>query len=110
MIAYFFANDSLLFCKANSQECGNVLKILSDYEAVSGQKINREKTSLFFSKSTDEETRQEIQGVLGVQEIKFFEKYLGLPSLVGRGKKASFNYIKERVWRKLQGWKGKLLS
>ncbi|XP_075659063.1 uncharacterized protein LOC142628921 [Castanea sativa] len=28
----------------------------------------------------------------------------------GRGKKASFNYIKERVWRKLQGWEGKLLS
>ena len=35
---------------------------------------------------------------------------MGLPSLVGRGKKASFNYIKEGVWRKLQGWKGKLLS
>ena len=83
---------------------------MSDYEAVSGQKINREKTSLFFSKSTDEETRQEIKGVLGVQEIKFYEKYLGLPSLEGRGKKASFSYIKERVWRKLQGWEGKLLS
>ena len=81
-----------------------------DYEAVSGQKINREKTSFFFSKSTDEVTRQEIKGVLGVQEIKFYEKYLGLPSLVDRGKKASFSYIKERVWRKLQGWEGKLLS
>ena len=45
-----------------------------------------------------------------MQEIKFYEKYLGLPSLVGRGKKASFSYIKERVWRKLQGWEGKLLS
>ena len=39
-----------------------------------------------------------------------YEKYLGLPSLVGKRKKASFNYIKERVWRKLQGWEGKLLS
>ena len=56
------------------------------------------------------ETRQEIKRVLGVQEIKFYEKYLGLPSLVGRGKKASFSYIKERVWRKLQGWEGKFLS
>ena len=83
----FFADDSLLFCKADPQECGNVLKILSAYEAVFGQKINREKTSLFFSKSTEEETRQEIKRVLVVQEIKFYEKYLGLPSLVGRGKK-----------------------
>ena len=39
-----------------------------------------------------------------------YEKYLGLPSFVGREKKASFNYIKERVWRKIQGWQGKLLS
>ena len=45
-----------------------------------------------------------------VNEIRSYERYLGLPSLVGRGKKASFNYIKERVWRKLQGWEGKLLS
>ena len=26
-----------------------------------------------------------------------YEKYLGLPSLVGKGKKSSFSYIKERV-------------
>ena len=29
---------------------------------------------------------------------------------MGKNKKASFNYIKERVWAKLQGWKEKLLS
>ena len=33
-----------------------------------------------------------------------------MPSLVGRNKKTSFNYIKERIWRKTQGWKEKLLS
>ena len=27
-----------------------------------------------------------------------------------KGKKASFNYIKEKVWQKLQEWEGKLLS
>ena len=42
--------------------------------------------------------------------IRNFEKYLDLPALVGRGKKQSFSYIKERVWKKLQGWKEKLLS
>ena len=29
---------------------------------------------------------------------------------MGRNKKASFNYIKEQVWKKIQGWKEKLLS
>ena len=102
--------DSLLFCKANLDECNNILKLLRVYEQSSGQKINKEKTALFFSKSTPQATKDSIKGLLSVQELMFYEKYLRLPSLVGRGKKASFNYIKERVWRKLQGWEGKLLS
>ena len=51
-----------------------------------------------------------IKGMFGVQEIKFYKKYLGLPSLGRRGKKTSLNYIKEHIWRKLQEWEGKLLS
>ena len=47
---------------------------------------------------------------MGVPFIRQFEKYLGLPALVGRAKKQSFIYIKERVWKELQGWKEKLLS
>ena len=54
--------------------------------------------------------RQEIKDALGVPEIVHYDKYLGLPSLIGKRKKASFDYIKERVWRKLQGWEEKLLS
>ena len=54
--------------------------------------------------------RNNIKEAWGVLEIMQYEKYLGLPSFVGKGKKASFNYIKERVWRKIQGWEGKLLS
>ena len=44
--------------------------------------------------------REHNKEALGVPEIRQYEKYLGLPSLVGRNKKASFNYIKERVWKK----------
>ena len=61
-------------------------------------------------KSTDEATKQEIKAALGLQEIAHFEQYLGLPSLVGRRKKEGFNFIKEKIWHKLQGWEGKLLS
>ena len=45
-----------------------------------------------------------------MQEIKQYEKYLWFPSLVGRKKKVSLLYIKERVVAKLQGWKEQLLS
>ncbi|XP_021763062.1 uncharacterized protein LOC110727505 [Chenopodium quinoa] len=38
------------------------------------------------------------------------EKYLGLLTIIGRSKRVVFNCIKERIWKKMQGWKGKLLS
>ena len=47
---------------------------------------------------------------LGVLALRQYEEYLGLPALVGRYKKASFDHLKQRVWKKLQGWEGKLLS
>ena len=87
-----------------------MLDILKDYKDASGQKINKSKTALFFSKATERSVKYQIKEAWGVLEIMQYKKYLGLPSFMGKGKKASFNYIKERVWRKLQGWEGKLLS
>ena len=54
--------------------------------------------------------RQRIQYYFQVPEIKSHEKYLGLPSFVGRSKSASFGEIKGRVWRRMNDWKEKLLS
>uniref|UniRef100_A0A2N9GJZ4 RNase H type-1 domain-containing protein n=1 Tax=Fagus sylvatica TaxID=28930 RepID=A0A2N9GJZ4_FAGSY len=42
----FFADDSLLFCRATRAECQNIQDILSLYEAASGQQLNREKTTM----------------------------------------------------------------
>lgn len=39
-----------------------------------------------------------------------FEKYLGLPPILDKGKKLAFADIKLKVYSKLSGWKGKLLS
>ena len=105
-----FADDSLLFRRATKQDCRKVLEILSSYEKVSGQKLNREKTSLFFSKSTASDMQNFIMAEFGVAEVKHYEDYLGLPTLVGRNKRASFDKLKQRVWKRLQGWEGKLLS
>ena len=105
-----FVDDSLNFCRATLEECNKVMDLLKVYEEASGQKINKSKTSLFFSKSIPEDVKHGIKATLGVPEIMQYEKYLRLPSLVGKRKKESFNYIKEKVWRQLQGWEAKLLS
>ncbi|GLT71413.1 hypothetical protein SLA2020_434330 [Shorea laevis] len=48
----FFADDSLLFCRANFAEWCAIHEILESYEQASGQKINKDKTSIFFSHNT----------------------------------------------------------
>ena len=106
----FFIDDSVVFCRAREEECQKIIDLLSIYERGSGQKINRDKTNIFFSFNTPPGDQIAIQQLLGVLAIRQYEKYLGLLALVGRAKKQSFIYLKERVWKKLQGWKEKILS
>ena len=105
-----FANDCIIFREASVREGNRVLKVLDDYERESGQKLNREKTLLFSSKNTRREIQEEIKNSFGAQIIHKHERYLGLPTLVGRGKRKAFNGIKDQVGTKIAGWKGKLLS
>ena len=106
----FFADDSLLFCRASLGDVTTIQNILEVYETASRQQINKEKTTLFFGKSVSKEVKNSVKELLGVLGIKRYEKYLGLPAIVGKNRSASLNYIKDRVWSKLQGWKEKLLS
>ena len=80
------------------------------YASASRQCINLEKSSVYFSGNTLIEQKNWIKNSLGVKEVDRFETYLGLSTLVGQAKYHSFTYIKDREWKKLQGWKGKMLS
>ena len=99
----FFADNSLLFCQARVDELEKIQNILCKYEKASGQKINNDKTTLFFSSNVANSFKGHVKNLLGVPEIKEYEKYLGLPAMVGRNKRVSLNYIKDRVWARLQG-------
>ena len=107
----FFTDDSLLFCRATSQECTYILDILKQYEEASGQQINRGKHNSFSTLIPRQLCKKRLKkNLLGVAATTNYEKYLGLLSFVGRGKKQSFSYIRERIWHKMQGWKERLLS
>ena len=56
----FFANDSLVFCRATIQKCQYVQDLLRTYEEALGQKLNRDKTTLFFSKATPQDVQATI--------------------------------------------------
>ena len=79
----FFADDSLLFCNANGTECNKLKEILKTYESASRQKINTEKSSIFFSPNTSQELKDEILSILGPMNDSCHTNYLGLPSIIG---------------------------
>ena len=105
-----FDDDCIICGEACVKEGNRVLKVLADYERESGQKLNREKTLLFLIKNTYGAVQKEIKTSFRAQIIHKHERYLGLPTLVGRGKKKAFNCIKDQVGRRIARWKGKLLS
>ena len=61
----FFADDSLIFCKATEKEGAEVQKNLQVYESSSGQQLNRNKTALFFSSNTPTCTQEAIKAMFG---------------------------------------------
>ena len=107
---FFFADDSLIFCKATIEECTTLEEILEIYECSSGQQLNREKTSLLFSRNTPYEIKEAIKSRFGANIIRQHETYLGLPSLVGKNRCNTFRALKKKLSNKLSGWKEKLLS
>ena len=105
-----FANDSLLFCRATQDKVQEIVDILQLFAKASGQLINFEKSLIYFSNNINGRQRDWIKTKLNVKEVDCFKSYLGLPTLVGRSKYQAFAFLKDKVWKKLQGWKGIMLS
>ncbi|XP_021771467.1 uncharacterized protein LOC110735585 [Chenopodium quinoa] len=86
----FFADDSILFSRANTNECSKIANILTTFESASGQKLNLSKSEVSFSKNVMLDKRKDICELLGVGEVEKHEKYLGIPTIIGKSKKIIF--------------------
>ncbi|XP_019161408.1 PREDICTED: uncharacterized protein LOC109158044 [Ipomoea nil] len=106
----FFADDSLLFFKANVQEASEIKNILTTYESLSGQMVNYQKSSICYSKNTSGADRDIVAQTLGVVQAPNFGKYLGLPAFVGKNKKMAFAYIEDKIKQRIGSWNKKLLT
>ncbi|XP_021771809.1 uncharacterized protein LOC110735946 [Chenopodium quinoa] len=106
----YFLRMIVLFAKATQQECSKIAEIISVYERASGQKVNLGKTKVAFSKCVPIDRRNAIVETLGIREVEKHEKYFGLPTIIGKSKKTIFAVLKERIWKKLNGWKEWFMS
>ncbi|XP_060969497.1 uncharacterized protein LOC115713198 [Cannabis sativa] len=103
-------DDRFLYCKANREEAQRVLELLNTFEQASGQKVNLNKSSVFFSSNTDVGTRDSILSTLHMRAADDHSLYLGLPSRVGRNKNVTFGFLKEKVRKRIHKWDSKLFS
>lgn len=95
---------------ANKDDAQELRRILHIYERASGQMINRDKSAVLFSPNTSQSVKEEVRRVLNIGQEAKNERYLGLPVSIGKSRKKAFEYIKKKVWVRIQEWQEKLLS
>ncbi|KAM1161008.1 hypothetical protein ACFX1X_000168 [Malus domestica] len=100
-----FANDTLIFLKARRSNCQNVVKILDAYCKAFGQEVNLQKSIIYFGANTPKTVWEELCRILRMPNVDDPGRYLGVPALWGCSKDETLGYVKERILRKIQGWK-----
>ncbi|CAN0860250.1 hypothetical protein LINGRAHAP2_LOCUS7896, partial [Linum grandiflorum] len=106
----FFADDSFIFLKAEADSISCLRNLFNQYQQLSGEKINFGKFAFYFSHNTPPSLQEFYGRILGVKSIGFQDKYLGIPSLVPRSKKAMFRELEDKLRKRLVGWKNACLS
>ncbi|KAK3222242.1 hypothetical protein Dsin_009267 [Dipteronia sinensis] len=75
----FFADDSLIFSKANVANCVEVRRTLDMYSLASGQLVNFDKPVICVSPSMDVTEAHRLAALVGVKLVNCHERYLRAP-------------------------------
>lgn len=106
----FFADDSLMFFKADLNTCKYVKECLDTFEQASGQIINFEKLALSFSPKTEPLNQERVKHYLKICKSRSHELSLGAPSFSLKNKIVQFGYLKERMLKRVDSWNHKQFS
>ena len=106
----FFADNLVLFAKADSTNCSTIRDVLDEFCSISGQTISEAKSRVYFSPNVDRDTRESLSDILGFASTPSLGKYLGIPIRHPRSSSHEYNFVLDRVKQKLAGWKANMLS
>lgn len=104
------ADGFLLMCRANLEETEAFKMCFDTYCRWSGQEVNMEKSNVYFSRKTSQRDRSKIMEATRFREMEHTFIYLGNSLILGRSKTKEFILLKERIQKKLEGWRRKTLS
>ena len=95
-----YADDTVILLKFSPENLRNARLILSCYEAMSGMKINFEKSEIFTIGLSEEEQKAAATW-LGCKIGVFPMKYLGMPVSSWKITKAQLSYVNEKTEKRL---------
>ena len=104
-----FADDLLLFCRANTESVRVFKSGLDRFADWSGLRLNVEKSHIIISRSA-KNIREELLAVLGFQEGHLPMRYLGLPLISSRLTIADCQPLLNKIDTRINGWEGLALS
>ena len=104
-----FADDVVLFAKADVGNCVAIRDAPDTFCNRTGQTVSEAKTRVFFSPNVDRDSRESLCDILGFSSTSNLGKYLGIP-IKHPGSPLDVSFILDRVKQKLAGWKANLLS
>ncbi|KAL2231088.1 UNVERIFIED_CONTAM: putative mitochondrial protein [Sesamum indicum] len=104
-----FADDLLLFCRANTAFVRVFKSGLDRFADWSGLRLNVEKNHIIISRSA-QNIREELLAVLGFQEGHLLMRYLGLPLISSRLSIADCQPLLSKIDTRINGWEGLALS
>ena len=106
-----FDDDCLIFTQASGRGAESRLNaILEAYNKGSGQMVNRDKSAIFFGSNCKEEDKKEVFRYLKIEKKALKEKYLGLPTAMGRSTTEAFESICSRIRNLVSSWCEKKLN
>lgn len=105
-----FADDCLFCCKAEEIQTETLMGILSRYDAVTGQVLNPEKSSIIFGKTISVENKTKVKQKTRIEAEGGDAKYLGLLESISGSKVKVFSYLKEKLGKQISSWHAKTLS
>ncbi|XP_026434571.1 uncharacterized protein LOC113332111 [Papaver somniferum] len=105
-----FDDDILIFTKADMHNKEGIMNVLNYFSSVSGQMLNLDKSSVYFSHNISPSTREILARELKMTEMKDSDKYLGVTLLIGRDKTKAFKPLIKSFGTRLKFWKGKTMN
>lgn len=87
-----------------------LISLLGDYEIISGQKVNAQKSCFITGSNISTSRRNWIANWTGFQPKQLPIKYFGCTLYVGRRSAALFDDLVMKIKNRIASWNGKLLS